>query len=465
MTNEPQRIPNLPVPVILANHPLKRFWPRSSPERPWCFRRGAQAQSPLEYLLESFCSDSRFAPPLVVCSDSSIRAASEQTAPWRERGVKMMTVPQDTRNGTAAAMAAIELSATSSRRGLLFIPATMIATDGENLPDLLARSIATLADPSAVLVQTRSNRPGDSGIAFDPSHSFQGGRLLSVAGIRTLDTDELDPALSGTPGLQVPVGTFFCQAPVLMDALKEAAPVLLKSAVTALQLAERTGSVIHPHSGFLSLSTGYSAAEFLLAGKARILLQPVGNRLKSLNGWADTDPRDDDGASPMPIHAAGVSGCRIIQGAGGVFIAAPGHEHEAENHYRRPGEIETGRTAKLRMRQWGAEQLVEEDYGIKMLRLEIDPGGVLMPECHFRRHETWTVSSGQGVAVIDQRIQVVGPGDLLTIPRAAIHSLRNTGLEPLIIYEVRSGNYLEDDDRVRTEPATQPSVQESLLQA
>ena len=205
-------------------------------------------------------------------------------------------------------------------------------------------------------------------------------------------------------------------------------------------------------SGFLSLMTGYSAADFLIAGRTRILLQPVGGRLRSLNGWADVDPSGDNGASPLPIHAAGLGPCRVIQGSGGVFIAAKGYEAQAEHHFPAPGQTETGRTPKLRTRNWGAEQLVEEDYGIKIMRLEVDPGGVLPPECHFRRRETWSVSSGQAIAKIDQRIVKLLPGDHVTLEPGMIHSLRNAANEVLVLYETRIGSYLEDDDRVRIQP-------------
>ncbi|MCB1381337.1 MAG: phosphomannose isomerase type II C-terminal cupin domain [Notoacmeibacter sp.] len=450
MSVPPKPVPAQPVPVILASHPLKRFWPRSSPERPWCFRRGTGAHSPVERLIEAFCADKRFAPPLLVCSELAVRAACEQTSTWRERGVKVLAVPADTRNGTAAALAALELAALNNRRGLLFVPATMVAGDGSDLSAFLAESIASLEDPHAALVQTRAAQPGDAGPAFATGRSLSRGRFHTVGDIRILGDGESAPAEAGP--LQVPVGSFYCPAPVFMDALRDAAPVLLKSAVNALQLADRVGAVVHPHSGFLSLMTGYSAADFLIAGRTRILLQPVGGRLRSLNGWADVDPSGDNGASPLPIHAAGLGPCRVIQGSGGVFIAAKGYEAQAEHHFPAPGQTETGRTPKLRTRNWGAEQLVEEDYGIKIMRLEVDPGGVLPPECHFRRRETWSVSSGQAIAKIDQRIVKLLPGDHVTLEPGMIHSLRNAANEVLVLYETRIGSYLEDDDRVRIQP-------------
>ena len=440
-----------PVPVILASHPLKRFWPRSSPERPWCFRRGTALHSPVETLVESFCADGRFAPPLLVCSELSVRAACEQTSTWRDKGVKVLAVPADTRNGTAAALAALELASLNNRRGLLFIPATMVSGEGTSLPGLLADSIAALDDPNTALIQTRAMRSGDTGPAFQSGRILSRGRFHTVGDVRMIGPDDDEPEIGDA--FQVPVGSFYSPAPVFMDALRDAAPVLLKSAVNALHLADRVGSVVHPHSGFLSLMTGYTAADFLIAGRARILLQPVGDRLRSLNSWADLDPSGDDGASPLPIHAAGLGNCRVIQGSGGVFIAARGHEKDAERHFPSPGQAETGRTPKLRTRSWGAEQLVEEDYGIKIMRLEIDPGGGLPPECHFRRQESWAISSGEAIAKIDQQIVKLAPGDHIVLKPGVIHSLRNASNEVLVLYETRIGSYLEDDDRVRMQPA------------
>ncbi|MFZ1679768.1 MAG: cupin domain-containing protein, partial [Rhizobiaceae bacterium] len=94
----------------------------------------------------------------------------------------------------------------------------------------------------------------------------------------------------------------------------------------------------------------------------------------------------------------------------------------------------------------GFDTVIEDTPGIMIVRREIEPGGGLARECHFRRTETWTVVSGRGKASIDGQTIPALPGSALMIPRGASHALANDGEEMLVIYEVRAGALLGRDD-------------------
>ncbi|MCB1426274.1 MAG: cupin domain-containing protein [Brucellaceae bacterium] len=444
-----------PVPVIIASNPLPGFWPRSTPERPWCFRRSGAAQSPVEKLLEQLLDDPRFAPPILIVGELALRAATEQTACWRERGLLVLVVPSDTRNGTAAALAMLEIAARRRRSCAIFLPASLHVDSGGSPADILAQAAATFPSGKQAMIFTRHARQDDTAPAYVRG-ALIGGRLHHAQVILPPEEKEARETALAANDLHVPTGPVLCHSHGFSDALREAAPMLLKSAVSALQHADRNGAIIRPHPGFLSLVASHSVTDLVGVRPQDIVLNAAGEQIRTLRGWADIEPAADETLRPIHVGVSGLPPHRVIQGGAGIFICATGHEAAAARFFPRPGLSDAPRSPGSFLRAWGNEQLVEEEYGIKILRLEVSPGMSLQPECHFRRTETWSVSSGAAIAKVDRRVENMGPGDHLTIPPGAVHALRNTGPEPLVIYEFRVGSYLEDDDRIRTsklEPA------------
>lgn len=438
-----------PVPVIIASHPLAGFWPRSTPERPWCFRRSGKAQSPVERLLEQFLEDPRFSPPVLVVGELAVRAATEQTASWRERGVHVLAVPADTRNGTAAVLAALEIAARKRRALVAYLPASLDMDDGLSPVDALARGTAMLPRNRMAMIYTRRARPSDRGTGY-VTGSFLGGSLHEARSVLPPSAAESRELAMAANDLHIPTGPVVCRLDTLIEMVQHVAPMLFKSAISALQHADRTGMIIRPHPGFLSLVAGFGVGDIMASQRSGVVLNTLGEHMRTLRGWADIDPAEESGAAPIRIGVAGLPQHRIIQGSAGIFICATGEESQASRFYPSPGSSDFARSPGSHLRNWGTEQLVEEEYGIRILRLEVSPGMVLPPECHFRRRETWSVSSGNAIATVDNRVESMVAGDHLTIPQGAIHTLRNVGSEPLVLYECRIGAYLEDDDRIRT---------------
>lgn len=103
-------------------------------------------------------------------------------------------------------------------------------------------------------------------------------------------------------------------------------------------------------------------------------------------------------------------------------------------------------------RRWGRYKVL--DYlkypnGNEVLtkRICITEGKNLSYQYHLLRDEVWTVVSGQGVMVLNGKHFPVREGDVLTIGKAARHSLlANTEME---IIEVQTGSELIEEDIVR----------------
>ncbi|MHA6480430.1 sugar phosphate nucleotidyltransferase [Paenibacillus sp. strain BS8-2] len=103
-------------------------------------------------------------------------------------------------------------------------------------------------------------------------------------------------------------------------------------------------------------------------------------------------------------------------------------------------------------RRWGRYRVL--DYlkypdGTEVLtkRLCVGPGNNLSYQYHLLRDEVWTIVSGNGVMVLNDKRFPVKAGDVLTISKQSKHSLRaETEMD---IIEVQTGSELIEEDIVR----------------
>ncbi|GAB6988096.1 sugar phosphate nucleotidyltransferase [Paenibacillus pini] len=103
-------------------------------------------------------------------------------------------------------------------------------------------------------------------------------------------------------------------------------------------------------------------------------------------------------------------------------------------------------------RRWGWYRVLDYqkvDGGREILtkRIRIHAGQNSSYHYHFHRDEFWTIVSGTGEVIIQDRLQNVKSGDVLKIPAGTLHSIR--AFETLELIEVQSGSEVVEEDTVR----------------
>lgn len=99
-------------------------------------------------------------------------------------------------------------------------------------------------------------------------------------------------------------------------------------------------------------------------------------------------------------------------------------------------------------RSWGKYTLLTESEGYRVRKIEMDPGASLTMQMHYHRSEHWTVISGTGKIIINDVESIFTENQSTYIPMGVKHKLSNPGKIPLIIIEVQSGKYINEDDIV-----------------
>ena len=102
-------------------------------------------------------------------------------------------------------------------------------------------------------------------------------------------------------------------------------------------------------------------------------------------------------------------------------------------------------------RPWGSWTVLEEGHWYKIKRLEVLPGQRLSLQMHYHRSEHWVVVAGTARVRVGEQEIFVHPNQSTFVPPATVHRVENPGSVLLVIIEIQTGEYLQEDDIVRSQ--------------
>ena len=102
-------------------------------------------------------------------------------------------------------------------------------------------------------------------------------------------------------------------------------------------------------------------------------------------------------------------------------------------------------------RPWGRFFVSHDEPTYKLKRIEVDPGGCLSYQYHYKRSEAWTIVEGVGNITLDGDVKDYSKGKTVLIPQGVKHRIENKSPNKLVFIEVQTGSYFGEDDIVRIE--------------
>ncbi|MDW2056809.1 mannose-1-phosphate guanylyltransferase/mannose-6-phosphate isomerase [Vibrio sp. 506] len=100
-------------------------------------------------------------------------------------------------------------------------------------------------------------------------------------------------------------------------------------------------------------------------------------------------------------------------------------------------------------RPWGKHDHVAEGKRYHVKKVVVKPGQKTAMQLHYHRSEHWVVVSGTAKVYRGDETHIVSENESIYIPIGVQHCFENPGKLPLEIIEVRTGQYLKEDDIVR----------------
>ena len=102
-------------------------------------------------------------------------------------------------------------------------------------------------------------------------------------------------------------------------------------------------------------------------------------------------------------------------------------------------------------RPWGSYTTLAQENGFQVKILNINPGGQLSLQRHFKRSEHWVVVKGEPTLTLDDQVNVYRRNQHIFIPIEAVHRIENFTDQECQLVEVQVGDYLGEDDIERLE--------------
>lgn len=98
-------------------------------------------------------------------------------------------------------------------------------------------------------------------------------------------------------------------------------------------------------------------------------------------------------------------------------------------------------------KSWGSYHVLDVHHDSMTIKVTLNAGHQMNYHSHEQRDEVWTVVSGQGTAVVNDKSQTVKPGDVINLPRGTKHTiLADT---QLTLIEVQIGQEISVHDKVK----------------
>ncbi len=105
----------------------------------------------------------------------------------------------------------------------------------------------------------------------------------------------------------------------------------------------------------------------------------------------------------------------------------------------------------LESRPWGGFENIQNGPGYKVKKLLILPGEKISLQKHLKRSEHWVVVQGKAKVTKGDKVFNLLCNQSIFINKKETHRIENATNKDLIIIEVQTGNYLEEDDIIRIE--------------
>ena len=88
----------------------------------------------------------------------------------------------------------------------------------------------------------------------------------------------------------------------------------------------------------------------------------------------------------------------------------------------------------------------DDNSGSKVKKIVVNPGKRLSLQSHNHRHEHWIITKGNPDVQLGEKVYKMKENEHIYIPVKEKHRIENKTNKSLIMIEVQTGNYLEEDD-------------------
>ncbi|MBO4609752.1 MAG: cupin domain-containing protein [Lachnospiraceae bacterium] len=146
----------------------------------------------------------------------------------------------------------------------------------------------------------------------------------------------------------------------------------------------------------------------------------------------------------IPLICMGLKDVIVAAGPDGILVS---DKHQSS--YIKPVVEKVTGGIKYSEKSWGSFKVIDSGDTSLTIKVTLLPGHHMYYHSHERRDEVWTVITGEGTAVIDDKERHVKAGDVIELPAGCKHTvIADTRLE---LIEVQTGKEISVSDKIKYE--------------
>ena len=149
----------------------------------------------------------------------------------------------------------------------------------------------------------------------------------------------------------------------------------------------------------------------------------------------------------VPIICMGLKDAVVVAGADGILVS-----DKVASSYIKPFVERLDNQIRFKEKSWGSFKIIDADKHSLTIKVTLNRGSRMRYHSHERRDEVWTLISGAGIVILNDRAKFVRAGDVIKIPAGCKHTV--IADEPLKIIEVQLGEDIAVEDKIIWQKAT-----------
>lgn len=459
-------------PVILSGGSGSRLWPLSRSLYP---KQLLPLSSERTMIQETVlrAHKGRFANPVIICNEAHRFIVAEQMQEIGVTPLSLMLEPVGRNTAPAIAAAAMVLAGIDADAVMAVFPSDHVVTDHAGF--LAAMGKAGIAASAGHLV-TFGMKPTapETGYGY-----IQRGKALTEGGFaveRFIEKPDLERATTmvSQPEFLWNSGMFVFKASVFLDEMRHLCPDIVEAVGKAIEAAKSDSDFLRLDSEAFARSPSASIDYAVMEHTEHAAVVPSDFGWSDVGSWSalwEITAHDKAGnvatgdviavdckdsylrGDGVLVAGVGLKDIIVVATEDAVLVADRGHVQEVKKIVESLKEKKRseGDLHRKVYRPWGYYQSIDGGARFQVKQITVKPGAKLSLQMHHHRTEHWVVVEGTAMITRNDETFLLRENESTFMPIGTKHRLENPGKVPLKLIEVRSGNYLSEDDIVRFE--------------
>ena len=456
------------VPVILSGGSGTRLWPKSRKTYPKQLHKLYGDYTMLQHTVKRVA---QFEAPIVVCNSDQRFMVADQLSEVCTEKPHIILEPMG-RNTAPAIAAAADLALKHYRNPILVVlAADHLIKDLAAFNAAMGHAISAAAEKKLVAFGVVPDKPetGYGYIQAETGNNAEGSKVIQFVEKPNLETAKQYLQAGNYTWNS---GMFVFSAQQVLEEIKTCGGEWLEACHKAVEYAESDLDFIRLNKEHFSCCDNISIDYALMEKTENAWMVPLNAGWSDLGSWDslwEVSDKDENGNAVFGdaflqncnnslihsrdklIAAIGLSNVAVIDSDDALLVVDRNQTQDVASivdWLKVEGRSEFEHHRQVH-RLWGSFDTIDRGDRYQVKRIEIKPGASLSMQKHHHRAEHWIVVQGTAAVQCGEEEMLLSENQSVYIPLGETHRLRNPGKVLLHIIEVRSGNYLGEDDIVR----------------